>query len=90
MWASRLAAKIVWCGSNDVLTCARGFTKVSATTKGKTMTGEKKAYYSGKNAANWGDKPDPPKNKVLMNSYLRGYRQACSEASLDADIEWEE
>jgi hypothetical protein len=54
------------------------------------MTGEKKAYYSGKNAANWGDKPDPPKNKVLMNSYLRGYRQACSEASLDADIEWEE
>jgi hypothetical protein len=27
--------QIVWCGSNDVLTCARGFTKVSTDNKGE-------------------------------------------------------
>jgi hypothetical protein len=30
MWASRLAGQIVWCESNDVLTCAWGLGRVSA------------------------------------------------------------
>jgi hypothetical protein len=37
MWASRLEVQIVWCGSNDVLTCARGLGRVSAeANKGNT------------------------------------------------------
>ena len=54
------------------------------------MTTETQAYYSGKNAGHYGDKPNPPTDALLRASYLRGYRHARSEAALDADTEWDE
>ena len=54
------------------------------------MTDETKAYYAGKNAGHYGDKPNPPADSKLAESYKRGYRHARSEARLDADTEWDE